>query len=60
MDSLDELITQGRMSPQLASTVVSNFDKAIAEVLSDRVKATMKIEVVNPSIISLASPLVLN
>ncbi|KAF8470163.1 transcription initiation factor IIA, gamma subunit, helical domain-containing protein [Kalaharituber pfeilii] len=40
-DALDDLIMQGRIDPQLAMKVLSNFDRSITEVLSDKVKASL-------------------
>jgi len=40
-DTLDDLIMQGRIDPQLAMKVLSNFDRSITEVLSDKVKANL-------------------
>ncbi|PWW71779.1 transcription initiation factor IIA, gamma subunit [Tuber magnatum] len=41
MDALDDMISRGRMTPQLAMKILSNFDRGIAEVLASRVKATL-------------------
>ncbi|KAF2143738.1 uncharacterized protein K452DRAFT_325671 [Aplosporella prunicola CBS 121167] len=41
MDTLDELISTRRMEPQLAIKIMQNFDKALADVISDKVKARM-------------------
>ncbi|MCJ1375616.1 Transcription initiation factor IIA small chain (TFIIA 13.5 kDa subunit) [Loxospora ochrophaea] len=38
IDTLDEFVNDGRIEPQLAMKVISSFDKAVAEVLADRVK----------------------
>ena len=45
VDTLDDMVNQGRIEPQLAMKVVSRFDKAIAEVLSDKVKARLNFKV---------------
>ncbi|KAH7115988.1 transcription initiation factor IIA gamma chain [Dendryphion nanum] len=37
-DTLDTLITERRIEPQLAMKILSNFDKAVAEVLAEKVK----------------------
>ncbi|KAF9511993.1 hypothetical protein BS47DRAFT_1372927 [Hydnum rufescens UP504] len=37
-DSLDELITNGSITPQLAMKVLLQFDKSIAETLAKQVK----------------------
>ncbi|KAG0137803.1 putative transcription initiation factor IIA, gamma subunit [Tuber indicum] len=39
MDSLDDMISKGSITPQLALKVLSNFDRSIAETLANRVKA---------------------
>ena len=44
-DTLDDLIGEQRMDPQLAMKVLSNFDRAIAETLSDKVKARLTFKV---------------
>ncbi|KAI9502775.1 Transcription initiation factor IIA subunit 2 [Coemansia spiralis] len=43
-DSLDELITAGHITPQLAVQVLEQYDKSISEALSTKVKvkAVMK------------------
>lgn len=40
-DTLDDLIGEQHIDPQLAMKVLSNFDRAIAETLSDKVKARL-------------------
>ncbi|KAF2800103.1 transcription initiation factor IIA gamma chain [Melanomma pulvis-pyrius CBS 109.77] len=40
-DTLDNLITERRIEPQLAMKVLANFDKAVAEVLAEKVKARL-------------------
>jgi transcription initiation factor TFIIA small subunit len=45
MDTLDELIGERRMEPQLAMKILSHFDRSIAEVLQDKVKARMTFKV---------------
>ncbi|KAG9536044.1 hypothetical protein KCU77_g6640, partial [Aureobasidium melanogenum] len=40
-DTLDDLISSRRIEPQLAIKIMTNFDKAIAQVLSEKVKARM-------------------
>ncbi|KAF8526613.1 transcription initiation factor IIA, gamma subunit, helical domain-containing protein [Hysterangium stoloniferum] len=37
-DSLDELITSGAITPQLAMKVLTQFDKSLTETLSKQVK----------------------
>ncbi|KAI1431879.1 transcription initiation factor iia small chain [Xylaria sp. CBS 124048] len=41
MDTLDDLITEAHIDPQLAMRVLANFDRAIAEILQDRVRARL-------------------
>lgn len=45
MDTLDELIGTRRMEPQLAIKIMQNFDKALADVISEKVKARMSFKV---------------
>jgi len=45
-DTLDDLIMQGRIDPQLAMKVLTNFDRSITEILSDKVKANLSFKVV--------------
>ncbi|KAL7627344.1 Transcription initiation factor IIA subunit 2 [Parahypoxylon ruwenzoriense] len=40
-DTLDDLITDHHIDPQLAMKILANFDRAIAEVLQDKVKARL-------------------
>ncbi|KAL1952937.1 hypothetical protein VTO42DRAFT_3921 [Malbranchea cinnamomea] len=40
-DTLDDLINEGRIEPQLAMKVLSNFDRVITEVLAEKVKAKL-------------------
>jgi len=44
-DTLDDLIMQGRIDPQLAMKVLTNFDRSITEILSDKVKASLSFKV---------------
>lgn len=44
-DTLDDLIGEQRIDPQLAMKVLSNFDRAIAETLNDKVKARLTFKV---------------
>ena len=44
-DTLDDLITERRIEPQLAIKIVANFDRAITEVLADKVKARLTFKV---------------
>ena len=45
-DTLDDLISDRRIEPQLAMKILANFDRSITEVLADKVKArlTFKVE----------------
>ncbi|KAF2838766.1 transcription initiation factor IIA, gamma subunit [Patellaria atrata CBS 101060] len=40
-DTLDGLITDRRIEPQLAMKIVANFDKAVADVLAEKVKSRL-------------------
>lgn len=44
-DALDVLITEGRIAPQLAIKILANFDKHVAEVLAEKVKANLTFKV---------------
>lgn len=44
-DTLDDLITDTRIDPQLAMKILANFDRAIADVLQDKVKARLTFKV---------------
>ena len=44
-DTLDNLITERRIEPQLAMKILTNFDKAVADVLADKVKARLTFKV---------------
>ena len=44
-DTLDDLINEGRIEPQLAMKVLANFDRVITEVLADKVKSKMSFTV---------------
>ena len=45
IDTIDEFVHTGRIEPQLAMKVISSFDKAITEVLADKVKARLNFKV---------------
>ena len=49
IDTLDDLVHSGRVEPQTAIKVITTFDKAITEVLADRVKARMNFKVAAPA-----------
>ena len=44
-DALDELISEGRIAPQLAMKILSNFDRHVTEVLAEKVKANLTFKV---------------
>lgn len=44
-DALDDLISEGRIAPQLAMKILNNFDKHVTEVLSEKVKANLTFKV---------------
>lgn len=45
IDAIDELINQGRIEPQLAMKILTNFDKAIAENIAASVKSRLTFKV---------------
>lgn len=44
-DTLDDLINDGRIEPQLAMKILSTFDKVITEVLAEKVRARLTFKV---------------
>ena len=44
-DTLDDLITDRRIEPQLAIKILANFDKSITELLSEKIKAKLSFKV---------------
>ena len=44
-DALDNFITDGRMEPQVALKVLATFDRVVAEVLAEKVKARLSFKV---------------
>ncbi|MCJ1357702.1 MAG: Transcription initiation factor IIA small chain (TFIIA 13.5 kDa subunit) [Icmadophila ericetorum] len=46
IDTLDGLVHDGRLEPQLAMKVINSFDRAITEVLAGQVKARLNFKVV--------------
>ena len=44
-DTLDNLITERRIEPQLAMKILLNFDRAVADVLSEKVKSRLTFKV---------------
>ena len=45
IDTIDDLINDGRIEPQLAMKILSNFDKAISDTLNDKVKSRLTFKV---------------
>ncbi|KAK8051546.1 transcription initiation factor IIA [Apiospora rasikravindrae] len=48
-DALDDLIMETRIDPQLAMKILANFDRAIAEVLQNQVRARLSFKVPSPA-----------
>lgn len=44
-DTLDDLISDERINPQLAMKILGNFDQAITEALQKNVKARLQFKV---------------
>lgn len=44
-DTLDDLITDRRIEPQLAIKILANFDRSITEILAEKVKAKLQFKV---------------
>jgi transcription initiation factor TFIIA small subunit len=44
-DTLDDLISERHIEPQLAMKILANFDRSITEVLADKVKARLTFKV---------------
>jgi transcription initiation factor TFIIA small subunit len=44
-DTLDDLISDRRIEPQLAMKILANFDRSVTEVLADKVKARLSFKV---------------
>ena len=55
-DTLDDLINDGRIEPQLAMKILSTFDKVITEVLADKVRARLTFKVSTPCPVAIPSP----
>jgi hypothetical protein len=49
-DALDNFITDGRMEPQVALKVLATFDRVVAEVLAEKVKARLNFKVLTSAI----------
>lgn len=47
-DTLDDLISERRIEPQLAMKILANFDRSITEVLAEKVKARLSFKVSLP------------
>ena len=45
IDTVDEMINDGRIEPQLAMKILMNFDRIISEVLADKVKSRLSFKV---------------
>lgn len=45
-DTLDDLITEHRIDPQLAMKILAHFDKAVTEVLQEKVKSRLSFKVI--------------
>lgn len=45
IDTIDDLINDGRIEPQLAMKILSNFDRAVAETLAEKVKSRLTFKV---------------
>ena len=44
-DTLDDLISDRRIEPQLALKIIAHFDKAVSDVLSEKLKNKMSFKV---------------
>jgi transcription initiation factor TFIIA small subunit len=51
MDTLDELIGERRIEPQLAMKILSHFDRSITETLQNQVKSRMTFKVRTDSLL---------
>ncbi len=45
MDTIDDLINEGHIEPQLAMKILGHFDRIVQEVLADKVKARLNFKV---------------
>jgi Transcription initiation factor IIA, gamma subunit, helical domain len=45
MDTIDDLINEGHIEPQLAMKILGNFDRIVQEVLADKVKTRLTFKV---------------
>ncbi|KAI1624535.1 transcription initiation factor TFIIA small subunit [Exophiala viscosa] len=48
IDTIDDLINDGRIEPQLAMKILANFDRSIAETLAEKVKSRLTFKVRKP------------
>jgi transcription initiation factor TFIIA small subunit len=46
-DTLDDLISERRIEPQLAMKILANFDRSITETLGEKVKARLTFKVLH-------------
>lgn len=46
-DTLDDLISDRRIEPQLAMKILANFDRSITEVLAEKVKSRLSFKVLH-------------
>lgn len=44
-DTLDDLINEGRIEPQLAMKILSNYDRYVTEILAVQVRARLTFKV---------------
>jgi len=49
VDALDSFIAERRLEPQIAIKMLEHFDRIMAEVLNDKVKARLSFKVCAPS-----------
>lgn len=47
-DALDYFISERRIEPQIAIKMLQHFDRVVAEVLAEKVKARMSFKVLRP------------
>ena len=48
-DTLDDLISENQIEPQLAMKIIANFDKAFTEIISEKVKSRLSFKVNLPT-----------
>jgi hypothetical protein len=49
-DALDTFISQRKIEPQIAIKMLAHFDRVVAEVLNEKIKARMSFKVPRPEI----------